>query len=99
MLVLTELGVFQAPMDISSMEKKLNGGQYCTKEEFVGDMKTMFRNCLKYNGEGSGKSSERRFVLSCQQLVSTATGLSLFAISWLVQDSKTLPLGTVWRLE
>lgn len=56
--------VFQAPMDISSMEKKLNGGQYCTKEEFVGDMKTMFRNCLKYNGEGSGKSSKILFVSS-----------------------------------
>ncbi|XP_028910009.1 cat eye syndrome critical region protein 2 [Ornithorhynchus anatinus] len=45
--------IIKFPMDISSMEAKLNRGQYCSKEDFVTDMKTMFRNCLRYNGENS----------------------------------------------
>ncbi|XP_069484758.1 chromatin remodeling regulator CECR2 isoform X2 [Ambystoma mexicanum] len=45
--------IVQNPMDISSIEKKLNGGHYLTKEQFVSNMKTMFSNCLKYNGESS----------------------------------------------
>lgn len=45
--------IIKNPMDISSIEKKLNSGYYITKEQFVSNMKTMFTNCLKYNGESS----------------------------------------------
>ncbi|KAM4676798.1 chromatin remodeling regulator CECR2 [Discoglossus pictus] len=45
--------IITCPMDISSMEKRLNSGHYLTKEQFVRDMKIIFKNCAKYNGQDS----------------------------------------------
>lgn len=43
--------VVQEPMDLSTMEKKLDSDQYTTPDEFVRDAKLIFNNCRAYNGE------------------------------------------------
>ncbi|KAL7620374.1 histone acetyltransferase [Parahypoxylon ruwenzoriense] len=43
--------VIKEPMDLSTMETKLEADQYATPEEFIKDAKLIFDNCRKYNNE------------------------------------------------
>ncbi|XP_063785386.1 chromatin remodeling regulator CECR2 [Pseudophryne corroboree] len=45
--------IITCPMDISKVEQRLCSGYYLTKVQFVKDMKTIFKNCVKYNGPSS----------------------------------------------
>ncbi|XP_069820892.1 chromatin remodeling regulator CECR2 isoform X2 [Dendropsophus ebraccatus] len=42
--------IITCPMDLSKVEQRLCSGYYLTKDQFVKDMKTIFKNCVKYNG-------------------------------------------------
>ncbi|KAJ9137716.1 Bromodomain-containing protein [Pleurostoma richardsiae] len=43
--------VIKEPMDLSTMEAKLEADQYSTPEEFIKDAKLIFDNCRRYNSE------------------------------------------------
>ncbi|KAM9311446.1 LOW QUALITY PROTEIN: chromatin remodeling regulator CECR2 [Gastrophryne carolinensis] len=45
--------IITCPMDISRVEQRLSSGYYLTKDQFINDMKTIFRNCARYNGPDS----------------------------------------------
>lgn len=45
--------VIKEPMDLSTMEQKLENDHYSTMEEFVYDSKLIFKNCRSYNGENT----------------------------------------------
>ncbi|XP_068133363.1 chromatin remodeling regulator CECR2 isoform X2 [Hyperolius riggenbachi] len=42
--------IITSPMDLSRVEQRLSSGYYLTKDQFVGDLKLIFKNCVKYNG-------------------------------------------------
>ncbi|WVQ99466.1 hypothetical protein IAU59_006601 [Kwoniella sp. CBS 9459] len=45
--------VIKEPMDLATMEHKLENNHYESVEDFLGDAKLMFDNCRQYNGEKS----------------------------------------------
>lgn len=45
--------IIKRPMDLSTMRKKLDGGEYPNAEKFYDDFKLMIRNCLTFNPIGT----------------------------------------------
>ncbi|KAI1331389.1 hypothetical protein F5Y16DRAFT_408073 [Xylariaceae sp. FL0255] len=45
--------VIHNPMDLSTMETKLEAGQYTTPADFISDARLIFSNCRFYNAEGT----------------------------------------------
>jgi bromodomain-containing factor 1 len=44
--------VIKKPMDLSTVQTKLNAGQYENAKEFEADIRLMFKNCFKFNIPG-----------------------------------------------
>jgi bromodomain-containing factor 1 len=42
--------VIKYPMDLTTVDRKLNTGEYDSVEEFINDIRLVFNNCYKYNG-------------------------------------------------
>ncbi|KAL9620680.1 MAG: hypothetical protein Q9160_004816 [Pyrenula sp. 1 TL-2023] len=58
--------VIKKPMDLGTMQKKLNDNQYEKAKDFEEDMRLIFKNCYKFNVEGdtvhgAGQQLERHF--------------------------------------
>ncbi|KAK0703270.1 Bromodomain from Gcn5 complexed with acetylated H4 peptide [Lasiosphaeria miniovina] len=45
--------VIKKPMDLSTMESKLEADQYATPEDFIRDARLIIENCRKYNKEST----------------------------------------------
>lgn len=46
--------IIKKPMDLDTMQKKLNDNQYEKAKDFEEDLRLIFKNCYKFNIEGDG---------------------------------------------
>ncbi|XP_072256116.1 chromatin remodeling regulator CECR2 [Pyxicephalus adspersus] len=87
--------IITCPMDLSKVEQRLSSGYYLTKDQFVNDMKTIFRNCTKYNGLDSeytqmAESLERCFKKALLKHLPDDEGDS-DGDNWIQVDNKEKP--------
>ncbi|KAJ2793112.1 hypothetical protein H4S07_007151, partial [Coemansia furcata] len=62
----TYYDVIKQPMDLGTVKRKLEGGEYATAEQFEADVRLMLANCYAFNPPGTpvhlmGESVERAF--------------------------------------
>lgn len=53
----TYWSVIKHPMDLGTVSQKLNGGAYASLKDFAQDMRLVFLNCYRFNGEGAPVST------------------------------------------
>ncbi|XP_044133421.1 cat eye syndrome critical region protein 2 [Bufo gargarizans] len=88
--------IITCPMDISKVEQRLCSGYYLTKDQFVKDIKTIFKNCVKYNGPNSeytemAESLERCFKKALLKHLPDDDADS-DGETWICSDDKEKPL-------
>lgn len=42
--------IIHHPMDLTTVDKKLNSGQYSSVDQWICDVRLVFNNCFKFNG-------------------------------------------------
>jgi hypothetical protein len=58
---------FAKPIALSDIQAKLSKGQYVTADQFEGDFKMMFANCVQYNNEGTKAYEDGKNLEYCFQ--------------------------------
>lgn len=53
----TYFNIIKVPMDLSTIQQRFNTNHYEAADEFEADIRLMFRNCYKFNPEGSPVNS------------------------------------------